>query len=280
MTEATAAPGAGWRTPMVVILAGCAIAVIGFGIRSVFGFFLDPITEAQGWSRETFSIALSVQNLVWGLAAPVAGALADRYGPARVIVLGALIFGAATWAMGVVDNSVLFTLVAGVAVGGGIGYALDRWLDTGPWLLIVFFVFYRLLKSRVIPSVAAVLADRDARIQGDLELAQSRRDELEVMRTAYEADLAKARSNAQAELGAAQARIAEKQAAALEVVAGEIAAQAATAEQRITAEKSAALADIRTVAIAVASAASSRLGGGKVDATRIEAAVDASLEVR
>ena len=122
MTTTTDAPGAGWRTPMVVILAGCAIAVIGFGVRSVFGFFLDPITEAQGWSRETFSIALSVQNLLWGLAAPVAGALADRYGPARVIVLGALIYGAATWAMGVVDSSVLFTLVAGVAVGIGVAF--------------------------------------------------------------------------------------------------------------------------------------------------------------
>lgn len=122
MTTTPDAPGAGWRTPMVVILAGCAIAVIGFGIRSVFGFFLDPITQAQGWSRETFSIALSVQNLLWGLAAPVAGALADRYGPARVIVLGALIYGAATWAMGVVDSSVFFTLVAGVAVGIGVAF--------------------------------------------------------------------------------------------------------------------------------------------------------------
>jgi len=148
------------------------------------------------------------------------------------------------------------------------------------WLLIVFFVFYRLLKSRVIPNVAAVLAERDARIQGDLDLARRRRDELEAMRTAYEADLAKARSDAQAELGAAQARIAQQQAAALDVIAKEIAAQAATAEQRIAAEKSAALADIRSVAVAVASAASNRLGGGTVDTTRIEAAVDAGLEAR
>ncbi len=148
------------------------------------------------------------------------------------------------------------------------------------WLIIVFVVFYRLMKSMVIPGVAGVLADRDARIQGDLELAQQRRDELEAMRTAYEADLAKARAEAQAELGAAQARMAQQQAAALDEVSKELAVQAEKAEQRIAAEKSAALSDLRAVAVEVATAASSRLAPGAVDSARIEAAVDESMEAR
>jgi len=147
------------------------------------------------------------------------------------------------------------------------------------WLVVIFFVLYRLISRQVIPKVASVLADRESRIQGDLDLAQTRRDELEAMRAAYEADLAKARAAAQDELRAAQARMAEKQASALEVVSKEIAAQATAAEQRIIAEKSAAMADLRSVAVEVASAAAGRLGS-TVDQARVEAAVDASMGAR
>lgn len=148
------------------------------------------------------------------------------------------------------------------------------------WLVIVFYLFYRLLKARVIPGVANVLQERDARIQSDLELAQRRRDELEEMRAAYEANLAQSRADAQAELASAQARMAQKQAAALDEVSKELATQAAEAERRINAEKDAALSDLRSVAVDVALAASSRLGSGSVEASRIEAAVDASMEAR
>ncbi len=145
------------------------------------------------------------------------------------------------------------------------------------WLVIVFFVLYRLLNGRVIPKVAAILAERESRIQGDLDLAQKRRDELEAMQTAYEADLAKARAEAQDQLRAAQARMAEQQAAALDKVSEEIAAQANTAEQRIASEKAAAMADLRNVAVEVATAASGRLSSGTVDTARVEAAVDANM---
>ena len=145
------------------------------------------------------------------------------------------------------------------------------------WLVVVFYVLYRLLKGQVIPKVAAILAERESRIQGDLDLAQKRRDELEAMQAAYEADLAKARAEAQDELRTAQARMAEKQAAALEEVSNQIAAQADDAEKRISAEKAAAMSDLRTVAVDVASAAAGRLSSGPVDAARVEAAVDASM---
>ena len=121
MTQASA-PSASWRTPLVVILAGCAIAVVGFGIRSVFGFFLEPMTLERGWDRETFSIALSVQNLLWGLAVPVASALADRYGPSRVITAGAFIYALGTWGMSMAESGSLLVLTAGVLVGVGVAF--------------------------------------------------------------------------------------------------------------------------------------------------------------
>lgn len=145
------------------------------------------------------------------------------------------------------------------------------------WLVVVFFVLYRLLNGRVIPKVAAILAERESRIQGDLDLAQQRRDELEAMQAAYEAELDKARAEVQDQLRATQASMAEKQAAALDTVSADIAAQATAAEQRIAAEKAHAMADLRSVAVEVASAASGRLSGGTVDAARVEAAVDANM---
>ena len=84
-------PGANWRTPLIVIIAGCLIAAVGFGLRSTFGLFLNPMTLDQGWSRETFALALAIQNLLWGAGVPVAGALADRFGPPRVLAFGAVI---------------------------------------------------------------------------------------------------------------------------------------------------------------------------------------------
>ncbi len=111
-----------WRSPVVVIAAGCAIAMIGFGVRSVFGLFQDPVTLAHGWSRETFSMALAVQNLLWGLGVPVAGMIADRFGPSRVIIGGAVAYAFGIWAMSVVESGTLFVLAAGVFVGLGIAF--------------------------------------------------------------------------------------------------------------------------------------------------------------
>ena len=74
----------------MVIAAACLISLIGFGIRSGFGLYLEPMTTENGWSRETFALALAIQNLLWGIGVPVAGAIADRYGTARVVALGAV----------------------------------------------------------------------------------------------------------------------------------------------------------------------------------------------
>ena len=71
-------------TVLAVIAAACLISLIGFGIRSSFGLYLEPITTERGWSRETFALALAIQNLLWGMGVPVAGAIADRFGTAKV----------------------------------------------------------------------------------------------------------------------------------------------------------------------------------------------------
>lgn len=111
------------RAPWVVIVAGCLIAVIGFGARSSLGLFLEPMTLDRGWSRETFGLALALQNLFWGLGLPLAGALTDRYGASRVIVLGAIIYAVGLHFMGVVESSSMLYLSAGLLSGLGIAFS-------------------------------------------------------------------------------------------------------------------------------------------------------------
>jgi len=113
----------GWRTPTIVIVAGCLIAAVGFGARSSLGLFLEPMTSARGWSRETFGLALALQNLFWGLGLPFAGMLADKWGAARVIVFGALIYALGLFLMGLADSPGLLYLSAGVLSGLGIAFS-------------------------------------------------------------------------------------------------------------------------------------------------------------
>jgi MFS family permease len=107
-------------TPAVVIVAGCLVAIVNFGVRSSFGLFTAPISEAHAWPREIFSFGLALQNLLWGIATPMAGALADRYGAARVIMVGAIVYAIGTCLMAVAETPVLFHLSAGIMVGIGI----------------------------------------------------------------------------------------------------------------------------------------------------------------
>jgi len=106
--------------PMVVLVAGCIVAIVNFGIRSTFGLFTLPISETYGWPRETFSLAIAIQNLVWGMATPVAGMLADRYGSARVLMMGAVLYALGVFGMTLSPTPTLFHLTAGVVVGVGI----------------------------------------------------------------------------------------------------------------------------------------------------------------
>ena len=75
------------------IFAGCMIAFLSFGFAATFGIFLAPMSADLGWGREVFSLSVAVQLLTWGLSQPFAGAIADRYGTARVLAAGAILAG-------------------------------------------------------------------------------------------------------------------------------------------------------------------------------------------
>jgi MFS family permease len=109
-----------WRTPAVIAVCGCLIGMMTFGPRSTLGFFLTPLSQANGWGRDVFALALAVQNLLWGLGQPFAGAIADRYGANRVLSAGALLYGAGLVMMAYASNAAVLELSAGLLVGFGL----------------------------------------------------------------------------------------------------------------------------------------------------------------
>ena len=107
----------------LVIVCGCLIALLSFGPRSVLGLFLVPMTEAQGWSREVFALSLAIQNLMWGLGQPFAGAIADRYGTGRVLAAGGTVYAAGLVLMAWAPTPVWLHVSAGVMIGLGMAAA-------------------------------------------------------------------------------------------------------------------------------------------------------------
>lgn len=100
-----------------VLLCGALIVTLSMGIRHGFGFWLQPVITARGWTRETFSFAMAVQNLAWGIAGPVAGMLADRFGAWKVLIAGGLTYALGLLLMAVSSHPLAFTLSAGVLIG-------------------------------------------------------------------------------------------------------------------------------------------------------------------
>jgi MFS family permease len=117
---AKSAAGVGWRTPMVVIICGCLISMISFGPRSSLGFFLTPLSQANHWDREVFALALAIQNLLWGIGQPFAGAIADRFGAPRVLATGAVLYVLGLVIMAHATTAAALTLSAGVLIGFGL----------------------------------------------------------------------------------------------------------------------------------------------------------------
>jgi MFS family permease len=87
------------------------------------GFFLTPMSSTYGWSREVFSLALAIQMLLWGAAQPFCGALADRFGPMRVLSIGAVLYALGLASMAYASSPVMLHLTAGVVIGFGLAGA-------------------------------------------------------------------------------------------------------------------------------------------------------------
>ena len=109
------------RTPSLktVLIASGLILTLAMGVRHGFGFWLQPISQANNWTRETYSLAMALQNLMWGVFGPFAGMAADRYGTARVAICGALLYAAGLIWMATITQPMLFVVGSGVLIGGG-----------------------------------------------------------------------------------------------------------------------------------------------------------------
>lgn len=106
--------------PEIIVASGCLIALITFGPRASSGLFQIPMTMQFGWGRDTFALAIAIQNLLWGLGAPFAGAIADRFGIIRVLCAGAILYAIGLVVMAYATTPPGLHLGAGVLVGFGL----------------------------------------------------------------------------------------------------------------------------------------------------------------
>ena len=109
-----------WRTSGWVLLGAALILALSLGTRHGFGLFLAPMSAEFGWGRGVFALAIALQNLIWGLAQPFAGALADRYGAGRVVMVGGVLYALGLAFMGLSDSPMSLSLSAGLLIGIGL----------------------------------------------------------------------------------------------------------------------------------------------------------------
>ena len=109
-----------WRTPAVILICGCLISMVGFGPRATLGFFLTPMSTANGWGREVFALSVAIQTLLYGAAQPFSGAIADRFGTVRVIIAGTLLYAAGIFMMAHASTPETLFLSSGVLIGFGL----------------------------------------------------------------------------------------------------------------------------------------------------------------
>ena len=109
-----------WRSTTWLLLGASLILALSLGTRRGFGLFLPPMSAEFGWGREVFAFAIALQNLIWGLAQPITGALADRFGARKAIVIGGVLYVLGLVCMGMADSPLSLSLSAGLLIGIGL----------------------------------------------------------------------------------------------------------------------------------------------------------------
>ena len=105
------------RRAIIVLICASVILLVGNGVRTSFGLLLVPMTTDLGWSRESFSLALAIQNFVWGAAQPFAGALADKLGDRRVIAVSVGLYATGLFLIAFTSSPLEFAVNGGVLIG-------------------------------------------------------------------------------------------------------------------------------------------------------------------
>ncbi len=118
--SSTAAPSVRRYAPEIILVCGCLAGLITFGPRASVGLFQIPMSAEFGWGREVFSFAIAIQNLLWGIGQPFAGAFADRYGTVRALTIGAILYAAGQALMAYASTPSMMTIGAGVLIGFGL----------------------------------------------------------------------------------------------------------------------------------------------------------------
>lgn len=106
-----------WRTPAAILTCGSVILMLSLGTRQSFGLFMQPMTADLGWGREHFAFGLGIQNLVWGLAQPFAGMVADKFGAGSVTALSGLLYSIGLALMATTHTTLAFGISAGLLLG-------------------------------------------------------------------------------------------------------------------------------------------------------------------
>lgn len=106
-----------YRLPVLLLAAGAVSVLMGMGLRASLGLFLKPMSLDLGWGRETFALAMALQNLLWGAFQPFAAGIAEKWGTGRVVALGGVLYAIGLYMMANVADPLTFQLSAGLLLG-------------------------------------------------------------------------------------------------------------------------------------------------------------------